>query len=477
MTTSAANRRAWGIASRDSAPLHVPMPRPIKASPPSPSAMLVRAAIAIICCFVSAVAWGSDERLVEFRGRTMGTTYVVKVFDPPDWEADIELEIEAELRAVNDQMSTYLESSEISRFNASDSTDWFSVSGETAMVVAAAQRIAEATEGAFDVTIGPLVDAWSFGPGPRTHEVPDPEVIERIRRSVGYQNLSVRRDPPELRKSVPALQVDLSAIAKGHGVDRVLRRLQQAGAENIFVEIGGEVRAAGDKDGEPWRVGVQRPDAVSDAVLVASPLVDQALATSGDYRNRFEAAGETYSHTIDPHTGAPIKHPIASVTVLAEDCMRADAWATAINALGREAGLASAREQGLDVLVLARRDDGGFTVDGLGALAEAAEDARERLGLVETGGENQRGEFVTSLIPVLVVTTLAFAILLAVMAVGVLFGRRSISGSCGGLSSGGGEGENCSMCGSSTEGCRELRDRLSESVAVGDEGNERMRRR
>ncbi len=446
------------------------------------SAVCLGVAVSLAMASVPRPAFAESSRMLEIRGETMGTTYTVKVFDPPEWEDDIRFEIESELRSVNDQMSTYLESSEISRFNRWESTDWFDVSAETATVVEAAEQISSATDGAFDVTVLPLVNAWNFGPEPRTRRPPVDDVVESTRTRVGFERLHVRVDPPALRKDDPTLQVDLSAIAKGHGVDRVVELLARAGAANAFVEIGGEVRATGDKAGVPWRIGIQRPDAVSNAVLVPYPLVDRAVATSGDYRNRFEAEGTEYSHTIDPRTGRPATHRIASVTVTAADCMRADGWATAIGVLGREAGLAAARAEGLDVLVISRDDDRGFVVDGVGQLRDLVGEAEQALASIPPGdpipagkaggrvaeageGEDVKVGFLAELMPVLLVTLVAFGIVLAVMAVGVLFGRRSISGSCGGLSAGaGGNPENCSMCGNATEGCRELQDRMAEAT-------------
>ncbi len=223
------------------------------------------------------------------------------------------MEVDALLRGINDRMSTYLESSELSRFNVSKSTDWFEVSPETASVVAFSQTVAEKTSGAFDVTVGPLVNAWSFGPDPRTQTVPDEDQLKGLRDSVGYEKLSVRMEPPALRKSIPELQVDLSAVAKGYAVDRVVQLLNEAGAENVFVEIGGEVRTSGNKAGQWWKVGIQVPDVDQEAVMIAHSLNtgagnDQSMATSGDYRNFFEVDGVRYSHTIDPRSGRPIDH-------------------------------------------------------------------------------------------------------------------------------------------------------------------------
>ncbi|WP_246109485.1 FAD:protein FMN transferase [Roseimaritima multifibrata] len=313
-------------------------------------------------------------RIIEANGRTMGTTYMVKLANPPaELPDDWQLVLDAELRNVNDQMSTYLESSEISRFNRSESTDWFPVSQETADVVAAAQEISEETGGAFDVTVAPLVNAWSFGPGKRTQEPPTKETIADLRKRIGYEHLSVQMSPPALRKAIPELSVDLSAIAKGHGVDRLVLVLKELNVEHAFVDIGGEVRLLGDRIDRPWGVGIQVPDGTPNEVVTALPLSDAAIATSGDYRNYFDSDGERYSHTIDPRTGYPVKHDLASVSVIAESCMLADGWATAINVLGGEAGRVLAVERKMDVMLIRRQGDSYQTT---------------RTGIFETGLES-----------------------------------------------------------------------------------------
>ncbi len=303
-------------------------------------------------------AASGEVQIEEAYGRTMGTTYAIKIANAPDsLPEDWRLKVDAELRLVNDQMSTYLESSELSRFNRSDSTDWFAVSADTAAVVSYALEVSRQTEGAFDVTVAPLVNAWSFGPDERTHVVPSGDQIKQIRGQIGYQHLEARMEPPGLRKAIPVLTVDLSAIAKGHGVDRIVELLVSLGAEHVFVEIGGEVRVAGGRVDRPWGVGIQQPDGAPSEVLTALPMSDGAIATSGDYRNFFDVGGQRYSHTIDPRSGKPVAHPLASVSVRANNCMMADAWATAINVLGPEAGLDTARRLNLDVMLIVREGD------------------------------------------------------------------------------------------------------------------------
>ena len=300
----------------------------------------------------------------------MGTTYSVAVAALPPGVTRDELAaaVADELASVNRQMSTWDAGSELSRFNAADGTDWFPVSPETAAVTALALAIAAESGGAFDPTVGPLVDLWGFGDGPRPERAPTDEKIAATLAAVGYEKLHVRDDPPALRKERPDVRVNLSAIAKGHGVDRVAERLQAAGATDYLVEIGGEVRAAGTKvGGAAWTAGVETPiDDVTGArreVRRGLPLAGEpgaaALATSGNYRNFYALGGETVVHTLDPRTGRPALRPgddgsgddgagdgpvLASVSVLAADCATADALATAAMALGGVSGAGAARD-------------------------------------------------------------------------------------------------------------------------------------
>ena len=241
--------------------------------------------------------------------------------------------------------------------------------------------------------------------------------------------------------------------------------LYEQGASNVFAEIGGEVSVSGNKAGQWWKVGIQMPDAVSDSVLIAHSLNvggsdDLAMATSGDYRNYFEVDGKRYSHTIDPRTGWPNEHPLASVTVVAKNCMAADAWATALNVLGPEESLRLAKVEGLDVLLVARdeTEPSGYQLRGNGALKQYltsdgnVDDAGGQAA--EAGGNGRFTMFF--------VTAVAFAVLLFAMSVGVLFGQRSISGSCGGVNGTKNEdgSESCSLCSSPSDACRDLRKRM-----------------
>ncbi len=295
----------------------------------------------------------------------MGTTYSVKF--APETSVDlleVGTRVREELEQVNQQMSTYIDDSELSRFNQSTTVDdWFGVSAETAAVVELANQIAAKTDGAFDVTVGPLVDLWGFGPTGQPQRIPESSEIAEAKRSVGYAMLQSRQEPAGLSKSVGALQVDLSAIAKGHGVDRIAKVLDSLGVQTYFVEIGGEVRVAGSRvDGQPWRVGIESPEAGTRELLGILEVQDVAVATSGDYRNFFEIDGRRYSHTIDPRTGEPVQDPIVSATALSETCAEADAIATSMMCLGFQSGIAVANENGWAVLVIGRNDDGSWEI-------------------------------------------------------------------------------------------------------------------
>ena len=298
--------------------------------------------------------------LWSIQGQTMGTTYQVKIVDPPE-TADrtvIEAALEARLEKVNRQMSTYRADSDLSRFNQSRSTEWTAVPIPLRTVVDAALEVSELSGGAFDVTVGPLVNLWGFGPGKQEERVPAATEIEQALQRVGARHLLTRSTPPALRKKRPDLYVDLSAIAKGYAVDVLSLYLEESGISRYLVEIGGEVRSGGtNPNGEVWRIAVERPTPGQRAVLRTVALSERGMATSGDYRNYFVQDGRSYSHTIDPHTGSPVRNPPASVTVVADSAMFADAMATALTVLGPEAGFALAEQEGIAALFIRREGD------------------------------------------------------------------------------------------------------------------------
>ena len=291
-----------------------------------------------------------------FSGPTMGTRYTVKLAQALEVAAvdSVQRAVDRTLARVNRRMSTYLPDSEISRFNRTAGTDWFGVSVETAGVLAEALRTSRLSAGAFDVTVGPLVQLWGFGPAGQRVIRPSPAEVADARGRVGYRLLEVRTAPPGLKRAQNAVEIDLGAIAKGYGVDQVAVTLDSLGLSAYMVEIGGEVRVKGEKaPGQPWQIGIERPVADKRVILRVVSLSDVALATSGDYRIFFEQDGQRYSHTIDPRTGEPIDHDLAAVSVLAGSCMRADALATALLVLGPRDGYELAvREQIAALFVL-----------------------------------------------------------------------------------------------------------------------------
>ena len=326
-----------------------------------PAALLIGTA----ACGPTVAAPESGLVVPVFDGATMGTTYTVRVVSADDrehaWRQRIGERIQAALDAVESAMSTYEPVSELSRFNDARTTEPFQVSPATFEVVRQAQAISELTGGALDVTIGPLVDAWGFGPDEPAAFPPDDDLISRIRDRIGFSKLVLDAGASTLRKTDPELECDLSAVAKGYAVDQVARTLAELGVTRYMVEVGGEIVAAGlNPQGRPWRIGIERPSEEGGVERVV-PLTGKAMATSGDYHNVREANGRLFSHTIDPRTGQPVEHRLASVTVIADECVVADGLATALMVLGPEQGYALAVEQGWAALFLSRDDVGGLT--------------------------------------------------------------------------------------------------------------------
>ena len=307
---------------------------------------------------------GSDSFHV-LSGTTMGTTWMVKFKAPGGWgrhssadrQRDLSTAIGRELEAVNNRMSVFREHSEISRFNRFLPQEWFAVSQATASLVKLALDVSRGSGGAFDVTVGPVIRLWGFGPGGQRH-IPAADQIRAALAKTGSRFLKVRLDPPALRKEIPELECNLSALAKGHGVDRLAHVLEENGVVDYLVEIGGEVRARGERPGGgAWRIGVAVPSSTGGVQRVVA-LRGRAMATSGDYQNFFEVDGIRFSHTMDPRTGRPVVHDLASVTVVADTCMQADAWATALLVMGPEKATKLANQRAFCVFFIERTDSG-----------------------------------------------------------------------------------------------------------------------
>lgn len=319
----------------------------------------------LLAAWAAACAPAADRpALHRISGSTMGTTFAVRVVADGVGAGRIDAlqaAVERVLARVDGRMSTWRPDSELSRFNALRSSEPFPVSADTLAVFRHALEISALTGGAFDVTVAPLVDAWGFGPPGRPAAFPDAAEIERLRARVGYRKLRIDAAASTIRKLHPLLAADLSALAKGYAVDQVAELLRGEGFESYLVEVGGEVRARGrSARGDAWRVGIERPAPGPPGVQRLLGLRGLALATSGDYRNYHEVEGRRLPHTIDPRTGRPVAHRLASASVLDPLCVRADALATALGVLGPDAGWALAVEQGWAALLIDRRADGAL---------------------------------------------------------------------------------------------------------------------
>lgn len=302
----------------------------------------------------------ASRDLTVIDGETMGTTYSVKVADAPKAlsRQSMAVEISRLLETVNQQMSTYRTDSELSRFNQASAGTWVDVSPDTATVIAEAGRLSELTEGAFDTTVGPLVDLWGFGPGDTAKSVPSDTQIAGIRDRIGYRNVRLRPSAPAVAKDKSDIHVDLSGIAKGFGVDKIADYLERSGAQHFLVEVGGDMRSRGhNASGKAWQIGIEKPLAGLGHIQQIVPLSGKAMATSGDYRIFFEREGTRYSHIVNPQTGRPVAHALASVTVVAETAMQADALSTALFVLGPDAGLELAKSQNIAAFFIAKDGD------------------------------------------------------------------------------------------------------------------------
>ena len=319
--------------------------------------------VSIFLLITSSCTSEIDDRLYSINGNTMGTTYSIKIVKDNETSLktgfeNLKEKIDGILIEVNRQMSTYIDTSEISLFNKFRANEWFGVSPDLAFVISRAKDISKKSTGAFDITIGPLVNLWGFGPELKVYDVPALSEIEKVKRYVGFSNVSVSTEKSALMKKIPQIYCDLSAIAKGFGVDKVALYLESLNVQNYLVEIGGEVKTRGiNQDGKIWQIGISSPDNYFGIEKIVA-LKNASMATSGDYRNYFEKDNVRYSHTIDSRTGYPITHRLASVTVIHDSCIVADAFATAITVLGPDDGYKLALKEKLPVFFIIRGEEG-----------------------------------------------------------------------------------------------------------------------
>lgn len=320
------------------------------------SSMLIGGGILLpagVLSLVGRTGTASTPDLAGFEGLVMGTGYSVRLGGSV--KEGLEQEVLSVLRDVDTHMSTWKADSELSRLNRSVDGDWQPMTPATTRVIAHAMQTSESTNGAFDATVGPLVDLWGFGAGSSTAgdaaargQRPGTQSISQTMARIGHEYIDVDLEANAVRKRKSDIELDLSGIAKGHAVDRVAAVLDANGVESYLVEVGGELAAKGRKpDGSAWKVAIEKPEAGRRDVFRVIDLENRAIATSGDYRNFFDDGGQRYSHAIDPRTGQPVHNGLASVSVVAESTMAADALSTSLMIMGADDAMAFAELHGV----------------------------------------------------------------------------------------------------------------------------------
>lgn len=316
---------------------------------------------------ISSRATTKSPKQYVISGYTMGTTYTVKlanIYLSEKQLINLRSKINKTLESVNKQMSTFDSDSEISLFNNYSSDAPVKISEDFAKVMKLSQQISRKTDGAFDPTLSPLINLWGFGNTERTNSVPSKKDISKALKNVGYKYVILKES--KLIKKNPHVQLNLSAIAKGYGVDKLAEVISSTGCKNYMVEVGGEVVCSGlNESGKVWRIGIQDPEYNSEVgsnnIMIIS-LKNKAIATSGDYRNYFVYKGKNYSHVIDPRTGYPAEANVASSSVIADNCALADALATSLMVMGPKKGLALIEMMpNVEAMVSVRNRNGSFT--------------------------------------------------------------------------------------------------------------------
>jgi len=347
----------------------------------------------LLCLLVLALAslagCSGKSPAVQLAGATMGTTWHVTYVTPPGGPGQqVFLSgIARQLVGVDASMSTYREDSEISQLNRAPADTWVEVSAPFYSVLSTALEVGRESGGAYDVTVGPLVDLWGFGPARGEDAVPSRERIETARARVGQHQLRLDAEGHRVKKLLAGVTLDFSSVAKGYAVDQVALWLAQQGVTDFLVEVGGEMRVAGHSPrGDLWRVAIEQPDAAARSVAASIGLSDVSVATSGDYRNYFEVNGKRYSHSIDPRTGWPVAHELVSVTVVHPSAMVADAWATALTVLGPQQAATVANRHDLAVYFI-QRDADGFIHHHTPAFERYLPDSQQGGALPTRGGQ------------------------------------------------------------------------------------------
>ena len=285
---------------------------------------------------------------IKLSGRTMGTTWSLLSAQATDSMRQL---IQSHLDQREAVLSHWQKDSAVTRFNDSRSTDWQPVPPELIQVIELARDIASKTGGALDITLAPLIDLWGFGAAGPAKAIPTERQIAEAKTRCGWQHLQTRIDPPALKMTMPDLHINVASVTEGFVIDELIVLLKQQGLSDFLLEVGGEVAAIGHApDGQPWRVGIQTPEAMHGDSIQTIPLSDLCIATSGNYRQHFKKDGKSISHLIDPRTGRPIEHPLTSVSVIHKSSVLADGYATALMILGPENGRKIADKLGLRVI-------------------------------------------------------------------------------------------------------------------------------
>jgi thiamine biosynthesis lipoprotein len=323
---------------------------------------IVLARLVYICGLLLILTSCSDSddhsKPIRLTGQTMGTSYSVTIVDNPDGIDKQKLKelIEDSLAKVNSQMSNWDRNSEISLFNKNNSDEPIHISQSLLDVITAANDINLKSGGVFDITLTPLINLWGFGTSKSVTETPTESEISLALNKVGQKNLlKLNYNEKTLSKIKKGVSINLSAIAKGYGIDQLAAMLADMQINRYLIEIGGDLIVSGlNAEDKPWSIGVETPSLTKHSVQSILTIRDKAMATSGDYRNFFEKNGIRYSHIINPNTGKPIRHKTSSVTVLAKSAMLADGWATAMLAMGAEKGMVVADRYQLAVFFISK---------------------------------------------------------------------------------------------------------------------------
>ncbi len=313
----------------------------------------------ILCGCDNSSPRGEQQTVLE--GKTMGTSWRVSTpATTPEQAKILTTKIQAMLDGDDQLLSTWKPDSALMRFNLATSPEPWPVSEAMADIVTVALRVGAKTDGAMDITVGPLVNLWGFGPDKQPVKTPTQADIDAAKARTGLQHLKVinQADRQYLQKDLPDLFVDLSTVGEGYAADHLAQLMEREGIARYLVSVGGALVSRGmNAQGAPWRVAIQKPTDQENAVQAVVDINGHGISTSGSYRNYYELDGKRISHVIDPKTGRPIEHKLVSVTVIAPTALEADAWDTGLMVLGKEKAQAVVQREGLAVYMISREGD------------------------------------------------------------------------------------------------------------------------